>query len=290
MPLNCPGLNSGVLPQVAIGAGIGTAATQADADAAAQKEAETNALASALALSSQFPCPGGCNASYVARLVDSGANAITVVQGGGLFNSFGWAKAQLDVTCSPVVVPLTGVQAVEFKLKAIAHFNELIAIPVPEPEHSVFLSMRNVLKAFLLQEITSLTATPAEASDFWEKVGHFVGVLVFTTAIEKVAERIGAGLLGRILGPIIHIMADPTPIGGVDTQTLDTLDVITPPNCFRITWFRTRFSDELIWGPVRIRIERIECPPIKPAPIPVPPKAPVPPKVPGKVPGKEGKE
>lgn len=274
MPLACPGNNQGVLPQVATGLGIASAATQDAANSAAQQEAEAKAIANALGQSANYPCPGPCTATYTANITASGASPLANVDGGGLFNAYGWAKAQLNVACAQSAVSAPSVTAVEDKLKALCAINDLIAIPVPQPELSVFIGIRESIKAALLSEITALTTTPAATSQFWTELLQFATAVLAATIVEKAVEKIGGGLLGPVIGAIVHNLLDPTPIGGVDTETLDSLDVITPPTCYRITWYRTKYSDELIWGPVRIKIETIPCPPPAPKPGVIHPPAP----------------
>jgi hypothetical protein len=150
-------------------------------------------------------------------------------------------------------------EAVRSKFILLTHYNELIAAPVPEPELSAFIQMREAIKQWLLGEISSLTTTPAAESEFWAKVRAFGIAVIVGTAIEKILEGLGAKVAGKALGPLAHILLDPSEIGGVDVQVVDSLDVKKPPNCYRIIWFRTKYSDELIWGPIRIKIEKIPC-------------------------------
>lgn len=151
--------------------------------------------------------------------------------------------------------PLTAAQqqqAVADKMKLLTHYNELIAQPVPEPELSAFRQMREALKQFLLVEINSLIATPQKQGEFWKELAKFI-------IIEGIGEILKK-LLGVPLGPLVHILGDPSQISGVETQEIDTLIVRKlPDSCYKITWYRTRWADELIWGPVRIKIEKIPC-------------------------------
>ncbi len=167
-------------------------------------------------------------------------------------------SADIACECPAVQPPPTPAQvqaAVASKLAILTHYNELIAIPVPEPELSAFRTMREGMKQWLLAEIATLTTTPAEADEFWKKVCDFA----VAAGLGYIIEKIIGGVAGKALGPVVHILGDPTPIGGVDIETVDTLVVRNPPHCYKITWYRTRWSDELLWGPVRIKIERIPC-------------------------------
>jgi hypothetical protein len=246
-----------------VAAGLGDGPTPAAADAAAQKDAEGRALAKALADFPKYLCAAPCLSVPIPHVVASGAGGIAAIAGGGEFSSFGWAKAQLDVQCipqpgvpiPPQTAPGGGQTAIEAKLRILTHFNELLAIPVPEPEFSVFRAVRDSIKPWLLAEIQTLTANPADAEEFWKRAGDFLVAVGIGVLIEKLIP-----VVGKALGPIAHILADPTPIGGVDNQTIDTLDVLNPPRCYRITWYRTKWSDEMQWGSVRIKIERIPCP------------------------------
>ncbi|MEP7029490.1 MAG: hypothetical protein ABI830_01000 [Pseudolabrys sp.] len=147
-------------------------------------------------------------------------------------------------------------QAVLDKLAILTHFNELIATPVPEPELSAFKAIRESMKGWLLAEITALTATPLGASKVWKEI--LTGIAA--AGLGYVIEKIVGGVFGKILGPIGHILADPSTISGVDTEIIDTLIVRNPPdNCYKITWYRTRWPVELMWGPVRMKVEQIPC-------------------------------
>jgi hypothetical protein len=102
----CPGYNVAVLPAVEIGLGLGDGATAAAAKDAAKKEAEGKALSKALAQFGNHMCSPPCISIPIPRLTASGADVIGEVSGASEFSAFGWAKAQLDVLCLPVDVPV----------------------------------------------------------------------------------------------------------------------------------------------------------------------------------------
>lgn len=201
-------------------------------------------------LCSNGKCQGVMSNTHV-KLVSETANECTI--------EFG-----VDISCecppvaeapAPTPAPLTTPQpqqAVAEKLKVLAHYNELIAQPVPEPELSAFRQMREAMKQALKVEMAPLTATPEKEGEFWKELAKFI-------VIEGIGEILKK-LLGVPLGPLVHILGDPSPISGVETQEIDTLIIRKPPDsCYKITWYRTRWADELMWGPVRIKIEKIPC-------------------------------
>lgn len=156
------------------------------------------------------------------------------------------AEAPAPTQPAPAPAPLTAVQqqqAVADKLKLLTHYNELIAQPVPEPELSTFRQMREALKQFLKVEIASLTPTPEKESEFWKELAKFIVIEGISEILKK--------LLGVSLGPLVHILGDPSQISGVEIQEIDSLIIRRlPDSCYKIIWYRTRWADELIWGPV----------------------------------------
>jgi hypothetical protein len=143
-------------------------------------------------------------------------------------------------------------QAVAAKLSLLIHFNELIAMPVPEPELSAFRAIRENIKLWLLAEITELTPTAEDTESFWAEVAKFIVIEGLSALLEA--------LFGVPLAPLIHVIGDPTPISGVETQVIDSLIIRKlPDSCYKIIWYRTKWADELIWGPVRIKVEKVPC-------------------------------
>ena len=104
--IKCPGYNLDVLSKFAVGMAVfGPCDNQAEADAGAKAKAIREAMSAAMAEFINHKCPGNCVSMPIPKLVDSGAGPITAIAGGGAFNAFGWAKAQLDVVCIHFDIP-----------------------------------------------------------------------------------------------------------------------------------------------------------------------------------------
>lgn len=104
----CPGYNTHVLPQVAIGLGLAGGRTEAEATRRAEQEAVGKAMNGAMAQFANHMCPSPCVSVPIPRLLASGASVIGEISGGGhpdAFSAYGWAKAQLDVLCMKFDVP-----------------------------------------------------------------------------------------------------------------------------------------------------------------------------------------
>jgi hypothetical protein len=67
-------------------------------------EAEADAVAKALAQFRNHLCAGSCISIPIPKLIGSGSDIIGELA--GEFSAFGWAKAQLDVLCLAVSVPI----------------------------------------------------------------------------------------------------------------------------------------------------------------------------------------
>jgi hypothetical protein len=146
---------------------------------------------------------------------------------------------------------------------------------------SAFRELRITIKQLLLSEITSATAPPVAPDSWWAeefpemlRESLIIGV---STMVAKILEEFATtAFLGGPVAALLHVLLDQRPTGGIQTRTVDTLDIIKPPNCYRITWYQSIGDDEADWGPVQVKIEQIPCPP-EPAPVIPPVPNPIPP-------------
>jgi hypothetical protein len=102
----CPGYNVDVLPGVEIGMGNGLGKEEAAAISEAKGKAEAEALGKALAQFGKHACPPPCISVPIPKIVSSGGDIIGPISETGAYHAFGWAKAQLDVLCLDIPVPV----------------------------------------------------------------------------------------------------------------------------------------------------------------------------------------
>lgn len=99
--------------------------------------------------------------------------------------------------------------------------------------------------------------------DIGEAFGEEAVIKGAAKAGTKAAAKSGSGagwLLGPFVAAILDILMDPTPIGGVDKRELDSMVIEIEGRCYRVSFFQTKYSDELLWGDIRTEIVEVECP------------------------------
>jgi hypothetical protein len=103
------------------------------------------------------------------------------------------------------------------------------------------------------------------------RIGEAFGEEAAEKAAQGAAVRLAEGtveVVGKVLGGIVFAVIDnllnPTPISGVDKRVVDSQVVKIHGKCYRITWYQTKGSDELIWSDVRTEAEEIPCPDVNP--------------------------
>lgn len=162
-----------------------------------------------------------------------------------------------------------GIQAeIENTIASILSLTTALDAITDAATRQVYQSIIDTMRQALQRRIAALVAAGEGPSARGVLARALAQIGVHVGKASGAQGGVGGGLLGgfaKLAGAMISavaiVLTSPSDIGGVDTKVVSEFILRVGETCYRLVFYKTKYTAELIWGPVRLRWEEVTCPP-----------------------------